>query len=314
MQKLVALSAVAALSLAACGESSSSTEGQGEAAGETLDVVTSFYPLQYAIEQVGGERVSVNNLTKPGAEPHDLELSPQDVLTVSKADALVYLKDFQPAVDDAVGEAKESLDVTEAARLDLSTTDEHEGEGHEHEGDDHDHDHGSQDPHFWLDPMRYADVADAIAEELGRLDPEHQSDYTAAAKDLRTRLTDLDASFTEGLKTCTQDDLVTNHAAFGYLADAYGFHQEAITLGPDTEPSSTAMAEVVAHVKEHDIATIYAETLVPTDVADTIAKETGATVEVLDPIEGVTDSSAAHDYFGIMDANLETLKKGQDCS
>lgn len=304
MKKHLTLAAVAALALTACGSGGSTTGADGR-----VEVVTSFYPLQFAIEQVGGEHVTVTNLTKAGAEPHDVELSPRDVLTVSKADAVVYLKGFQPSVDDAVAEADSPFDVSEAARLDVAATD----DGHDH-GEETGSAAGAKDPHFWLDPMRYADVADAVAAELGRVDPANAADYEAGAKDLRGRLTDLDERFTTGLKSCEDTDLVTGHAAFAYLAEAYDLHQESITLSPEQEPSAAEMADAVAHIKEHGVSTVYAETLVPRDVADTIAREAGATVRVLDPIEGITDESAAQDYFGIMDANLATLQKGQVCS
>ncbi|MEX1908578.1 metal ABC transporter substrate-binding protein [Janibacter sp. Y6] len=311
--KRTALLVAPLLALAACGSDGSDDAAGG---GDRLEVVTSFYPLQYAVQQVGGDRVEASNLTRPGAEPHDLELSPKDVLSVAQADSVVYLADFQPAVDDAITEADgTAFDVTKAARLDLAATD----DGHDHGGESAEehagHDHGSQDPHFWLDPQRYADVADAIAGELGRVDPDHAAEYEQNAKDMRTRLDSLDASFREGLKDCQTTDLVTSHAAFGYLADAYGLTQESITgLTPETEPSAQAMKDVVEHIREHDVPTVYAETLVPKDVAETIAKEADAQVMVLDPIEGVTDESSAQDYFGIMEANLTTLEKGQSCS
>lgn len=312
------------LALAACGDTSSDSASGGDTGGDKLSVVTSFYPLQYAVQQVGGDHVDATNLTKPGTEPHDLELSPQDTLSVSKADAVIYLSGFQPAVDDAVKEAGDKAhDVHDAARLDLKATD----DGHDHGGDHADHDHADEgdhadeehaegnDPHFWLDPNRYADVADAIAADLSAADPDNAADYKANAKDLRERLGTLNTEFKTGLASCEHKDLVTSHAAFGYLAKAYGFDQEGITgITPESEPSAKQMADIVAHIKEHKVPTIYAETLVPRDVADTIAKEANATVMVLDPIEGITDESAAQDYFGVMRANLETLKKGQVCS
>ena len=73
------------------------------------------------------------------------------------------------------------------------------------------------------------------------------------------------------------------------------------------------MAEVVAHIKEHGVSTIYTEPLAPRAVAKTIATEAGVKVATLDPLEGITDQSAAQDYLGVMRANLETLREGQEC-
>ncbi|WP_106819970.1 metal ABC transporter substrate-binding protein [Janibacter massiliensis] len=290
--------------LTACGSDDGTTSADGT---PKVSVMASFYPLQHAVEQVGGDHVAVTNLTKPGAEPHDLELSPRDTVAVAKADLVVYQSGFQPAVDDAAKQARDTaFDVTPAAHLDLAATE-----------DGHDHEHGEEggkDPHFWLDPMKYADVVDAVATRLAEVDPEHADDYRANATRYRKELTTLDREFEDGLRTCRSKELVTGHAAFGYLADAYGLEQESITLDPEAEPSAKDMAEVVEHVKEHGVKTVYAETLVPRKTAETIAAETGATVAVLDPLEGLTDESAGDDYVSVMRSNLKTLVKGQSCS
>lgn len=305
---LVATSALL-LAVSACG---GSADGGGD--DDRVQVTTSFYPLEHAIEQVGGEHVEVTNLTKSGAEPHDLELTPRQILEVSETDHLIYLKQFQPSVDDAAEEAGDAaFDVASDARLDIAAED-HEHEGHD-EGDHAGHDHGSQDPHFWLDPTRYADVADAIADRLAEDDPDHAADYRANAKDFRSELTTLDKELKTGLSDCEQTDLVTGHAAFAYFADRYGFHQESVTgLSPGAQPSPSAMADLVDHIKEEDISTVYAETLVPKDLAETIARDAGAEVAVLDPIEGITEDSDGDDYFEVMRSNLAAVQKGQGCS
>lgn len=307
---LVATSALL-LAVSACGGSADGGGGDDD----KVRVSTSFYPLEYAIAQVGGDHVEVTNLTKTGAEPHDLELTPKQILEVSEADHLIYLKQFQPSVDDAAKEAGDSaFDVADDARLDIAA-DEHEGHDHDDEGGHEGHDHGSQDPHFWLDPTRYADVADAIAERLAEDDPDHAEDYRANAKDFRSELTGLDKELKSGLAECDQTDLVTGHAAFAYFADRYGFHQESVTgLSPGAQPSPSAMADLVDHIKEEDISTVYAETLVPKDLAETIARDAGADVAVLDPIEGITEDSKGEDYFEVMRSNLDAVQKGQGCS
>jgi zinc transport system substrate-binding protein len=304
----VALSAL--VTVGACGAG----EGGGGATGD-VEVVAAFYPLQFAAEQIGGNRVAVTGLTKPGAEPHDLELTPKAVGAIGGADTVLYLRGFQPAVDDAVsGQAKDSaLDVSRAARLDLAAEpDSHEGEsGAEHE----EHaDEGATDPHFWLDPERYADVADAIAARLATVDPEHADEFTARAAEFTARLDALDAEFAAGLKTCDSRVLVTSHAAFGYLAQAYDLHQESITgLRPESEPDPASLARIARFVRDEGVKTVYAETLVSRAVAETLSRETGASLAVLDPIEGLTDQSAGKDYFEVMRSNLETLRDGQGC-
>jgi zinc transport system substrate-binding protein len=296
--------------VSACG----ATGGRG-ASDDRLEVVAAFYPLEYAVQQVGGSFVSVQGLTKPGAEPHDLELSPRQVGSIAQADVVVYEQHFQPAVDEAVAQEadKNAFDVSPAARLDLVAVE----DGHDHGGEtEEEHaEHGARDPHFWLDPLRYADVGDAIAGRLAERDLGHAAAYRANAKAFRAALTTLDGEFRAGLRSCKVDELVTSHAAFGYLAQTYGFHQESITgLTPDAEPSPAAMAELTRHIRETGATTVYAETLVSEDVARTLARETGARLAVLDPLEGITSASAGRDYPSVMRANLQVLRAGQECS
>lgn len=299
------LSCLGLVALAGCGGSAA------DGAGSRRDVVAAFYPLQYAVEQIGGDHVKVTGLTKPGVEPHDIELTARAVARVATADAVVYLRGFQNAVDEAVdSQAKgRDFDVTAPAHLDLAAVpDANEGQSPGQ------HPSRASDPHFWLDPQRYAAVADAIAAHLSSIDPANAADYQSRAKAFTARLSSLDAEFAAGLKDCRSRDLVTGHAAFGYLAEAYGLHQVGISgLTPESEPSPSALARIAATVKDEGVRTIYAETLVSREVAETLARETGARLAVLDPLEGLTDESAGHDYFAVMRANLQTLRAGQEC-
>ncbi len=305
---LVTTLAVGATS--ACGTAASN------AGGDRLTVAAAFYPLEYVVTQVGGDHVAVEGLTKPGAEPHDLELTPKQVASVARADVVVYEKHFQPAVDAAVAAQapKTGFDVSPAARLDLVAT----ADGHDTAAQTEQQGTaaaGLPDPHFWLDPLRFADVGDAVARELAAKDPANTAAYQAGAARFRATMTTLDAQFRAGLATCTVRELVTSHAAFGYLAETYGFHQESITgLSPDAEPNPAALAQLTHHVEQSGATTVYSETLVSTAVAETLARETGARLAVLDPIEGITTASAGTDYPSVMRANLQTLRTGQECS
>ncbi len=311
----------AVLGLAGCsggGGSAPSTAAPG-----TLSVVASFYPVEFAVQQVGGEHVSVTSLTKPGTEPHDLELSPQDVSGVADAGLVVYARGFQPAVDTAVDQeaADRAFDVAPAAHLDLAAP--AEGDAVDAAAISSsppttapaDAPAAARDPHFWLDPERYAAVASAIGARLAQADPSHAADYAAGAARFAGTLGGLDKEFRSGLTTCDHRDLVTSHAAFGYLGQRYGFVQVAISgLSPDVEPSGARLAEIATFVKANDVTTIYAETLVEPAFAQTVARSTGAAVATLDPIEGLTTESAGRDYLEVMRSNLVTLRAGQGCS
>lgn len=307
--KVAALSTLAAslLALAACrGGTVPDPDAHADAG---VEAVAAFYPLQFVTKRVGGTHVNVAALTAPGIEPHDLELSPRQVADLTRTGLLVYLDGFQPAVDDAVSgmDRSKALDVSGLSPL----VDHHLEEEEEDEGG-HDHDHGG-DPHVWLDPTRLAAIADGVAARLGELDPAHAGDYTANAASLRSELTTLDGEFAAGLETCQRRELVTAHAAFGYLADRYGLTQVAITgLNPDGEPSPRRIAEVARYAKENGITTIFFETLVNPAVAETLADEAGAKATVLDPLEGLAKDSTG-DYFTVMRDNLAALKEALGC-
>jgi len=272
--------------------------GAPSPADDRLHVLASFYPLQFVAERVGGSRVTAANLTPPGAEPHDLELTPQDVATVSDADLVLSLSGFQPAVDDAVANTSAtSLDAADFGRLDLSSAD-----------------GGGVDPHFWLDPTRLADVADAVAGRLSAMDPGGAATYTANAAGLRSDLTSLDQDFSAGLATCDSRQLVTSHEAFGYLAERYDLRQVGIVgVGPEAEPTAADLARISRFVADEGVTTVFYETLVSPDVAETVAQESGATTAVLDPIEGLVADSGGDDYLTVMRDNLASLRTGLGC-
>lgn len=294
--------------LAACGSDDPGADGPAGGAEGAVTVTASFYPLQWMAEQVGGSHVTVSNLTRPGAEPHDLELTPRDVAALGDADVVAYLSGFQPAVDDAVAESGATVfDAADATDLDLTFTPIEEGKQHDDEA-------GAVDPHFWLDPTRLAEVADAFATTLSKQDPAHASDYKAGAKALDAKLRTLDADLEAGLASCTNQDLVTSHNAFGYLARRYGLTQVGITgLTPDAEPSAKQLAQVTEFVQDNDVRTIYFETLVSPAVAEAVASEAGVKTAVLDPLEGLNDDSQGDDYLEVMRSNLANLQKGQPC-
>jgi zinc transport system substrate-binding protein len=272
------------LTLAACGKS---VEGGSTGSGKET-VVAAFYPLAFAASEIGGDSVDVKNLTPPGAEPHDLEVSPQDVAEVRDADLVLLLgHGFQPQLEDAAGNADNVALLLDTPGLDV---------------------HSNEDPHVWLDPVRYARVVDRIGQLLGK---------QAAAKELEKRLADLDTEYRVGLAHCARHELVTSHEAFAYLAERYGLEQIAITgLSPEAEPEPRKLQDVVDLVRERGVTTVYFETLVSPRIAETVARETGAKTAVLDPIEGLTEEEASkgEDYFSLMRANLSSLRAGLECS
>jgi zinc transport system substrate-binding protein len=281
-----ASAALLALGAAACGSAPGA-----DPAGK-LPVVAAFYPLQFVAEQVGGDAVHVTNLVKPGAEPHDLELNPRQVAQVADAKLVVYIKDFQPALDDTVRQEARgrAFDVTTVSPLQ------------------------STDPHIWLDPRRLGTIGTRLADRLAEVDPGRAADFRIRALQLDVRLQQLDTEYADGLRTCQRREIVTSHAAFGYLADRYQLRQLAITgLSPEQEPSPKRLAEVAKLAEQHKATTIFFETLVSPKISETVAKEIGVQTAVLDPIEGL-EPGGEHDYLSVMRSNLATLRAALGCS
>ncbi|CAM5646732.1 metal ABC transporter substrate-binding protein [Streptomyces aurantiogriseus] len=303
-----AVAAATALGLATL----SACSGESAAAGNTdkFDVVASFYPMAFLAERIGGDHVNVTSLTQPGQEPHDLELSAQQRVQVEKSDAVLYLKNLQPSVDDTVAQSEVKTKIDAAQ---LTTLEEHGSEvgGHAAEHDDgHDHEEeGGKDPHIWLDPVKYAEVAEGVGKAFEKADPDHAADYKKNTADLVAKLDALNTQFKTGLANTRTKVFITTHAAFGYLAERYGLTEEAISgLDPESEPSAARVKELEKMAKADGVTTVFYETLVSDKTAKTIAKDSGLKTDVLDPIEGITDKSRGKDYFAVQEANLKALQ------
>lgn len=307
---LAALAALATtVTLGAC------DSGPSDKDPDHVDIVAAFYPLEYVAKRVGGDAAMVTTLTKPGVEPHEMELSPKQVGQVNDAEVVIYLKGFQPAVDDAVEQqaGDRALDVAGTVPLLPANS-----AVHRHDGDSGQagsgQAKGAKDPHVWLDPSRLATIADAVAARLSKVNPDEATSFTARADALRADLEKLDEEYKAGLKTCQRRELVVSHTAFGYLADRYDLEQIGLSgLTPDQEPSPKRLEEVTKEARAHKATTIFFETLVSPKVADTIAEEVEAKTAVLDPLEGLQPDSAA-DYLSVMRKNLATIRPALGCS
>ncbi|MER5372115.1 metal ABC transporter substrate-binding protein [Streptomyces sp. NPDC002553] len=302
-----AVAAATALGLTAL----TACSGQSAAAGNTekFDVVASFYPMAFLAERIGGGHVHVSSLTGPGQEPHDLELSTRQRVQVEEADALLYLKNLQPAVDDAVAQSEVKTKI-DAAKL--TTLEQHGSEVGGHAAE-HDHEHGGEeaglDPHIWLDPVRYAEVAKGVGAAFEKADPGHAADYKKNTAALVSELDALNTQFKTGLANTRTKVFITTHAAFGYLAERYGLTEEAISgLDPESEPSAARVRELEKMAKADGVSTVFYETLVSDKTAKTVAKDAGLRTDVLDPIEGITKKSRGEDYFAVQKANLKALQ------
>ncbi|MFI7088514.1 metal ABC transporter substrate-binding protein [Streptomyces anulatus] len=335
VRRLIPTTAVAgavALGLTALSACSTSDAADG-GNGDKLKVTASFYPMQFLTERIGGEHVAVTSLTKPGVEPHDLELTPRQIGSISESDYVLYLKGIQPAVDDAIKQSgvKNTVDAatlttlenhgSEVSGHDHGHEGEHEGEeehGHEEEaheehseGDGHNHgEEGGADPHIWLDPVKYAEVAKGVGKSLEKADPDHAADYKKNTDALVAELGELNTAYEAGLKNTSTKTFITTHSAFGYLAERYGLTQQGIAgIDPEAEPSPARIQEIHTIAEKEKATTVFFETLASDRTAKTLAKDTGLKTGVLDPLEGITDKSQGADYTEVMESNLAALQK-----
>jgi zinc transport system substrate-binding protein len=293
-RRLLALALTAALLATACG-ARAADDGRPQ-------VVAAFYPLAWLAGQVGGTDIGVRDLTRPGAEPHDLELTPRQVIDVGEAKLAFYVKGVQPAVDKAVRQHAKghSLDAESLVTTLPAPQDEA--------------DRGARDPHLWLDPVRFATVATALGERLATIDAENAAGYRSRAARVVAGLRALDGEFRAGLRDCPRKDIITGHSAFGYLAARYGLTQVGVTgLDPESEPAPRRIADLTGLVRRTGATTVFTETLASPKTAATLAQEAGVRTAVLDPVEGVKAGSR-DDYFSIMRRDLATLRPALGCS
>ncbi len=299
--RLLLVAIVLAAPLAAC---SSRSGASGSSSG--VQVVASFYPLAEAAQQVGGSFVSVDNLTAPGVEPHDLELTPHQIEAIDTADVVLYLGGgFQPAVEDALGDATGTLIDASASFRNLPVP---AGEGDASL---------TADPHVWLDPTLYQQIVDEVRDALSQADPAHAQAFASNARAYGRQLGQLDDEYRSGLAQCQRTLIVTSHAAFGYLSARYGLTQEPISgLSPDAEPTPQRLAELTDLVERERVTTIFTEELVSPKVAETLANEAGVTTAVLNPLESLTpdEAAAGADYVSVMRDNLVTLRSALGCT
>ncbi|WP_258062274.1 metal ABC transporter substrate-binding protein [Arthrobacter sp. B0490] len=302
---MMAMTVMTGLALSACAPSNSSNPAgsTGSADGETesMRVLASFYPLQFVAERVGGENVEVGSVTPPGAEPHNLELSPAKVAELADASVVIYASGFQAAVDEAVEQTapEHGIDVAEAAGL--SSTDGSTAKDGE-----------AADPHFWLDPERLTEVTKAVAERFSEADPQNADAYQDNADQLTEELSALDEEFSIGLATCKRRTIVVSHEAYGYLADRYDLEQTGVSgIDPEAEPAPARVAKIRRVIQGQDITTIFTESLVNPKVAETLAADLGVRTALLDPLESHAEASG--DYLDIMRNNLGALQEALSC-
>jgi zinc transport system substrate-binding protein len=275
-----------------------------KARGATLEVTTSFYPLYFLASQIGRDKATVYNITPAGSEPHDYEPTTQDIVRIEKGDILI----LNGGVETWGNKMRDNLKGTDVTIVTA-------GDGLFTQNLTEDGQTGI-DPHIWLDPMRAKAEAAKITQAFVAKDPGNRAYYQTNEKILDGKLATLDRAYQIGLASCQSKNIVTAHAAFGYLAARYGLHQEAIAgLSPDAEPSAKQLVAITTYAKIHNVHYIFFESLASPKLSQTLASEIGAKTLVLDPLEGIPEDEMRQgkNYFTIMQDNLLNLQTALQC-
>lgn len=272
---------------------------------DKLNVVVSFHPLAEFTKAVGGDRVDVQSLVPNGVEPHDWDPSPQDMITLVNADVFIYNGgQFEGWID----KASQSIDPKKTKVLEVSAVIAVVQASEKN---------GLIDPHFWLDPVLVSEAVDHIKNVLEAADPRSAELYRFNAEKYKAKLSELDAVFKNGLKSCLRREFVTSHDAFGHLARRYALKQIPIAgVSPEAEPTPQETAKIVSLVKAQRVSTFFMETLISPRLVEALARDAGAKVDVLNPFEGLTEEEQASgaDYFSVMEQNLNKLKRALNCA
>lgn len=279
---------------------------------EKLQIVTTFYPMYEFTKHIVKDKAEVELLIPSNAEPHDWEPSPKDMATIQEADVFVY---NSPYFETWISSIQESIDKNSPlfveASESISLVKKDEGDKHNEEAD-HPEENHQLDPHVWLSPVLAQKEVQTITNALVKEDPENKDFYESNSQAYIEQLQELDELYRTTLQTASHKVIITQHAAFGYLAKEYGFTQSSITgLSPSEEPSPSQLAELKEYAEEHNIGVIYFEETASPKVAQTLANELGADTELLHTIEGVSkeDQEKGLDYIQIMENNLRALQK-----
>ncbi|MDR0921042.1 MAG: metal ABC transporter substrate-binding protein [Lactobacillales bacterium] len=274
-----------------------------------IKIVTTFFPMYDFTKNIVGDEGNVELLIPAGTEPHDFEPSAKNMADIAKASVFVYnSKNLETWVPNAINSlGVKTLNVIEASeKIKLMEATE---EADEYEGNTHEH---NLDPHVWLAPALAKKEVETIRDGLISEFPTKKEVFTKNAAAYLKKLTALDEDYKKELANATQRNLVTQHAAFGYLAKEYGLHQVAIAgLSPDQEPSPSRLAELKDYVKKNHIQLIYFEETASDKIAKTLSDETGVQLAVLNTLEGLTkeEQKQGADYISVMQDNLKELKK-----
>ena len=280
-------------------------------ATEKVSVVTSIFPLYDFTVQVGGDLVDVELMLPPGVEAHGFSPTPNNMISVKRADLFLYTSDILEPWAGTIVAAVGNKDgkVVEVGKEIIS-----DESGHI----DHNEQHQGLDPHIWLDPALAVEMVEVIEAALSEGDPENSAAYKNNSAEYISKLHQFDKQTEQILQKCQLRTIVSGgHFAFGAFAKRYGLIAVSPFQGfsPDAQPSPKAIAELVKTVQKTGSRVIFHEELIQPKVARIIANETGARLLLLHGVHNVSrdELERGENYLSLMKKNVENLKQGLQC-
>ena len=339
----VSLLAIVLLLVSACGsgggETPAATQADtqataGNASSDPLRIVATTTQIADLARNVLGERGEVSSILPLNSDAHDFEPTPQDVERVADADLILEhglgLDTWVEGLIKSAGGSATHVLVTDRVHSHTSLEDEqaHEddaspdADGTAHTDDDHDaandededgHDHGDVDPHVWFDVTNAKIMVENIRDALIAADEAGRATYEANASAYIAELDALDAWIREQVATIPEDQrkMVTNHEAFGYFIEAYGFDFVGAvipSLDSQAQPTARETAELMDKMEHEQVRVIFAEAAINPDLATQLAEELG--IDIVDDLYGDSlgsKDSGADTYIGMMRSNTEKI-------
>ncbi|MGL6264336.1 zinc ABC transporter substrate-binding protein ZnuA [Aeromonas jandaei] len=258
-----------------------------------VEVLTTIKPLGFIAAAIT-EGVSEPEVLLPtGASPHDFSLRPSDVRSIREADLVVWVgPELEGFMSKPLANHPHVLTLTQVPGMPLfnyATKDSHQH--HDHAAHDHDdeghegHHHEGIDPHIWLGPMQAKVIAGAIASELGKLDPANKSRYEANLAAFTAKVDARDKVIAGQMKAVNQKGYFVFHEAYGYWERHYGMSSKGhFTVSPERRPGAKTLVEIRKALEEKQASCIYAEPQFSPAVIESVARNTGARVLLLDEV------------------------------
>ena len=279
-----------------------------------IKVVVTLFPLYDFCREVGGDLVDCSMLLPPGVEPHGFAPSPQDVLSMNKADVFLYTSELmEPWVDGFRKNLPSTTSVVEVGKgLATMSTSGHSGCDHGCTHQDHGEESASRDPHVWLDFQKAMTMVEVISKALSDAQPRNAATFERRAKAYVAKLKALDDRTRTELAKCELKTVISGgHFAFGYYVNRYGLSHQSPYDGfaPDAEPSPAAIAGLIDLLEEQRQTTLFTEEMLDDSVAKIIASETGAKLSLLHAAHNVTPEEVkrGETFISLMEGNLERL-------